>query len=126
MDRALEKGIWLNEDKLEVGHSEIKYFGQVLSDGGLRPDPAKISAIRDMPPPVNRQELETGFGMVNYLSRFALNLSEITCPLQELLSNSVEFYWGKPQEAAFPKIKEVITQEPGQVLANYIAAKTLL
>ena len=89
----------------------------------MGPDPAKISAIRDMPPPVNRQELETWSGMVNYLSRFAPNLSEITCPSRELLSNSVEFYWGKPQEAAFAKVKEVITQEPGQVLAYCDATK---
>lgn len=106
LDRALEKGIRLNADKLEVGLSEISYFGHVLSDGGLRPDPAKISAIRDMPPPINRQELETWFGMVNYLSRFAPNLAEVTSPLRELLSNSVEFYWGEPQEAAFSKVKE--------------------
>ena len=118
--------IRLNEDKLEVGLSEIKYFGHVLSDGGMRPDPAKISAIRDMPQPVNRQELETWFGMVNYLSSFAPNLLKIMCPLRELLSYSVEFYWGKPQEAAFAKVKEVITQEPGQVLAYYDAAKMLL
>ena len=38
----------------------------------------------------------------------------------------MEFYWGKPQEAAFAKVKEVITQEPGQVLAYCDAAKTLL
>ena len=126
LDRALEKDIPLNEDKLEVSLSEIKYFGHVLSDGGLRPDPAKISAIRDMPPPVNGQELETWFGMVNYLSLFAPSLAEATCPLRELLSNSVEFYWGKPQEAAFFKVKEIITQESGQVLAYYDPAKTLI
>ena len=38
----------------------------------------------------------------------------------------MELYWGKPQEAAFAKVKEVMTQEPGQVLAYYDAVKTLL
>lgn len=60
LDRALEKGIRLNKDKLEVGLSEIKYFGHVLSNGGFHPDPAKISAIKDMPPPVNRKSLILG------------------------------------------------------------------
>ena len=66
LQRALDKGIRLNEEKLEVGLVEISYFGHVLSADGLRPDPMKISAIKDMPPPENRSELETWFGMVNY------------------------------------------------------------
>ena len=46
-------------------------------------------------------------------------------PLRELLGKSVEFYWGKPQEEAFTKVKEIITQEPGQVLSYYDPAKLL-
>ena len=45
---------------------------------------------------------------------------------KECLFEDVEFYWVKQQEAALAKVKEVITQEPGQVLAYYDAAKTLL
>lgn len=63
---ALKKGIRLNEDKLEVGLSEISFFGHLLLFDGLRASPAKVSAIKDMPPPENRAELETWFGIVNY------------------------------------------------------------
>lgn len=38
----------------------------------------------------------------------------------------MEFYWGKPQEEAFNKAKEIITQEPGQVLSYYNAEKPLI
>lgn len=38
----------------------------------------------------------------------------------------MEFYWGKPQEEAFTKVKEIITQEPGQVLDYYDQAKMLI
>ena len=95
LQRALDKGIRLNEEKLEVGLVEIGYVGHVLSADGLRPDPMKISAIKDMLPPENRSELETWFGMVNYLGRFCHRLSEVTNPLREFLGKSVEFYWGK-------------------------------
>ena len=94
LQRALDKVIRLNEEKL--GLSEISYFGKVLSEHGLKPDPSKIAAIKDMPPPENRSELETWFGMVNYLSRFAPNLAEVTSPLRELLGEAVGIYWGKP------------------------------
>ena len=78
-----------------------------------------------MPPSENRSELETWFEMVNYLSRFALYLAEVKSPLHELLGKAVAFYWGKPQEEAFTKVKEIITQEPGQILSYYDAAKAL-
>jgi len=79
-----------------------------------------------MPEPINRSELETVLGMVNYLARFAPKLSEVTSSLRTLLSKDVEFYWGKPQAEAFSKVKQIITQEPGQVLAYYDPNKPLL
>ena len=84
LQRAQDKGIRLNEEKLEVGLVEISYLGHVLSADGLHPDPMKISAIKDMPPPENLSVLETWFGMVNYLERFCHRLSEVTNPLCEL------------------------------------------
>ncbi|CAB4032430.1 Hypothetical predicted protein [Paramuricea clavata] len=39
--RAKEKGIKFNKDKLEVGVTEVKYFGHLLTDKGLKPDPDK-------------------------------------------------------------------------------------
>ena len=121
--RSLDKGIRLNNEKLEVGVPEIKYFGHVLSDKGLRPDPEKTAAIRDMPEPSSKKELETILGMVNYLSRFAPNLAEVTSPLRELLQKDVEFHWEKHQAESFQKVKEIITAEP--VLAFYDPKKPL-
>ena len=89
LQRALDKGIRLNEEKLEVGLCEISYFGNVLSEHGLKPNPSKISAIKDMPPPENRSELETWFGM--FFSRFAPNLAEVTSPLHVFLANQWNF-----------------------------------
>ena len=54
LKRAIEKGIRINEEKLEVGATEIWYFGHVLSARGLQPDPSKIAAMKDMAPPENR------------------------------------------------------------------------
>ena len=80
LTRSLKKGIILNEDNIEVGMSQVQYFGHLLTADGLKPDPAKVAAIQDMPPPTNKNELQTILGMVNYLSRFAPNLSEAHNP----------------------------------------------
>ncbi len=101
--RMAEKGVKLNDDKLEVGVSQVQYFGHTLTAQGIKPDPSKVSAINDMPAPRNRAELETVLGMVNYLSKFAQNLAEITSPLRKLLAEDVLFSWDKPQDDAFQK-----------------------
>lgn len=117
--RCRERGIKLNPDKLEVGLQEIHYFGHVLSADGLKPDPSKVSAIRDMKPPVNKQELETFLGMVTYLSKFAPNLSDVTTPLRKLLSKDTEFVWDHIENQAFLKVKSILTNESGQVLKYF-------
>ncbi len=121
--RISGSGIKLNEDKLDVGVSEVQYFGHLLTSDGLKPDPAKVSAIRDMDPPCNRAELETVLGMINYLSKFAPNLAEITSPMRKLLVKDVIFSWDKPQDTAFQKVKDLITQSP--VLSYYDSKKPL-
>ena len=41
-----------------------------LKATGLKPDPVKVNAIRDMPPPTGEAELEAVHAMVNYLDLF--------------------------------------------------------
>ena len=80
LKRSREKGVKLNEDKLEVGVSELEYFGHIVTSEALKPDSAKVTAVRDMQAPTYKAELETILGRVNYLSKFAPNLSEVTSP----------------------------------------------
>ena len=74
LERSRQKGIKLNSDKLVVGVSEVDYFGHLLTSEGLKPDPSKVSAIKDMQPPCNKAELETVLGMINYLTKFFTKL----------------------------------------------------
>ena len=116
--RAKEKGIKFNKDKLEVGVTEVKYFGHLLTDKGLKPDPDKVRAVQSMKLPTVKSELETFLGMVTYLSRFAPNLSEVTNPLHRLLTQQAnELQWHQLQVDAFEKIKSIMTDSP--VLVYY-------
>lgn len=119
LDRSRVRGMKLNKDKLEVGVTEVTYFGHVLTSSGLKADPIQVTAILDIPPPTNKVELQTVLGMVNYLSKFAPNLAEVTKPLRSLLNKDVEFSWDTPQVDAFQKVKEILTRSPGPVLAYY-------
>ena len=91
LERAADKNLKLNPDKLTVGAQEVEYFGHIISANGLKPDPTKLKAIQDIPPPVNKKELHTMLGMINYLAKFALQLSETTKPIRDLLKDDSEF-----------------------------------
>lgn len=121
--RSAEKGIRYNADKLEISKTELDFFGHVITEDGLKADINKISAILDMKPPNNKEDLQTILGMCNYLSRFAPNLSDVTAPMRMVLGKGILFHWEEPQEQAFKKMKDIITSNP--VLAYFDPEKPL-
>uniref|UniRef100_A0A8C7WSE9 ribonuclease H n=1 Tax=Oryzias sinensis TaxID=183150 RepID=A0A8C7WSE9_9TELE len=123
LERTREKGIKLNKDKSIICVPEVSYFGHKLTRDGIQPDPNKVKAIKEMPPPSNESELETILGMVTYLSKFAPRLSEATDPLRQLLKENSEFVWDSNRDVAFQRVKDLLTQEPGPVLAHFDCTK---
>ena len=93
LERCRNKSIKLNEEKCKFRLSEVSFIGHVISDEGLDPDPAKIQGVQEMPTPQNKQDVKRLLGMVNYLQKFALNLSETTAPMRELLKQKNQFLW---------------------------------
>ena len=62
LERATIKNLKLNPEKLTVGAQEVEYFGHIISVDGLRPDPAKVKAIQDMPPPTTKRNFKPCWG----------------------------------------------------------------
>ena len=65
---AREHGLVLNKKKCEVKTNTVKFFGCVYDKHGAHPDPSKVSAIKEMPAPQNKGELQSFLGMVTYSS----------------------------------------------------------
>lgn len=125
LDRTREREVRLNPDKCHIGVSEVSYFGHTLSSEGIKPDPQKVNAVKEMRPPQSKGELETVLGMVNYLSRFAPHLSEVNAPLRQLLRQDSKFVWNTNHDKAFQAMKDLITQQPGPVLTYFDPQKEL-
>ena len=105
LTRAHEEGIKLNADKVKIGATEVRHFGNILTQNGLKIDDKKLSAIRQMDAPKDRSELETILGMVTYLTRFSPNLATLTAPLRNLLKKDVEFVWNESHDKLSKKSK---------------------
>ena len=106
------KGITLNMDKCEFLVSTMKFLGQIISQGGMRPDPEKISGITRMLPPTSIPELRRVLGMVNQLAKFVPDLAEKTEPLRTLLVKDTQWTWREAQKQSFELIKQALTSAP--------------
>lgn len=80
-----DSGLKLNKAKCHLAKSEIKYFGHIISAEGMKPDPAKVKAITDMPSLTNVEELRQVLGLINYVRRFLPNLSTLGVCTTELI-----------------------------------------
>ena len=113
LERCKNKGIKLNKEKCKFRLSEVSFMGHVISAEGLKPDPAKIQGVQEMPTPENKQDVKRLLGMVNYLQKFAPNLSEATAPMRELLKEENQFLWDEEvQGRSFKRVKQLIVESP--------------
>jgi hypothetical protein len=115
--RCQYKGIKLNSQKVEYKCKEVPFHGHLLTTEGLKPDPEKVRAIREMPRPENRADVLRLNGMVTYLSRFLPHLSDVMKPLRDLTHKDVVWIWSDAHEKAWDSVKKLISAAP--VLAYY-------
>ncbi|KAI8511852.1 hypothetical protein Bbelb_109520 [Branchiostoma belcheri] len=54
LQRARDKCVKLNPEKVVVAAPEVGYFGHILTRDGLKPDPKKVDAITSMKAPTNK------------------------------------------------------------------------
>ncbi len=112
LQRLQETGVTLNSEKCRFAQNSVKFLGHVIDGAGIRPDPDKVMAIQKVRTPANVGDVRRFLGMVNQLSKFSPNLAEITQPLRELLVKENQWVWQEPQQRAFTRIKEVLTNSP--------------
>ena len=58
MERIRKKGVKINKEKMKLHLTEIKYMGHVLTTEGVKPDPAKVQGLKDMPEPRDTSEVK--------------------------------------------------------------------
>ena len=112
LDRIRHSGLKLNKSKCHLRQEEVKYFGHIINKQGVSPDPEKMRAIQEMPPPTSVAELRTICGMLNYLTRFVPHMATTLKPITSLLQKDTAWFWGPAQQQAFEKVKEQLSKSP--------------
>ena len=117
LDRALEVNLTLNPRKFRFKCTSVPFFGNILTDKGIKPDPKKVESIKNWPIPTNVKELQSFLGAVNFLGKFIQGLSSLRSSLQSLIKKDVDYVWTANHTSAFNNIKQAICEET--LLAYY-------
>lgn len=76
-----ESGLSLNKKKCNFGKSTLKILGNIVGEGFVKPDPAKVSAIHEFSAPNDVKHLRSFLGILNYCRDFIPNLADLAAPL---------------------------------------------
>ena len=104
--------VCLNYEKLQYKQREVEFLGETYILNGQKPAQSKIKAIQEMPPPQCKKQVQSFFGMINYLLKFSAQLSELAEPIRDLCKQKVPFNWGPEHESTFHLIKKEILAAP--------------
>ena len=89
---------------------EIKFLGNLISKEGRRPDPEKIHAIVEMPPPKDKKQLKSFLGMISFYSSFVPEMRSMRGLLDDLEKKD-KFSWTAEHQVAFNKLKTVLQSD---------------
>lgn len=118
LERARDNNLRLKKSKCHIEKEEVKFDGHAFTRDGLKTDPEKVRAVVDMQRPTDEAGVQRLLGMVNYVSKFIPNMSDLTSPLRQLLH-----HWEEQHETGFKKVIEALALSP--VLGCYDAKKEL-
>ena len=99
-------GLTLNFPKCIFGCSEIRFWGMIVGQDGVRPDPEKIEALDHVMPPRNKEELNSFLCMMQSNADFIAVFSKKAAKLRELTKKAVRFQWTAEHQACFEGLLE--------------------
>ena len=107
--RLDDAGLAINKEKCVFGVPSVTFLGHTVSARGIMPLDSKVTAIRAIPRPKTKVDLQRYLGCINFYHRFMLSLATVLAPLHALVSSvatqKAPLDWTAPAIAAFAASK---------------------
>lgn len=94
-ERLQSHQLCVKRKKCAFGLKQVEYLGHIVAADGVRPDPAKVSAVADWPTPTGVRDVQSFLGLANYFNRFIRGFARLALPLTSLLLKNTVFVWGE-------------------------------
>ena len=102
---ARTEGLCFNSEKCVIDQKHIHFFGAVNDKNGIRLDPRKVEAIKQLPSPTDITDLQKVLEIITYLAPFIPHLSDLTAPMSDLLKKESEYQWTASHQKTLKKSK---------------------
>ena len=89
----------------------FSYLGHLIDQHGIHPNPDKVTALRNLAPTSNRQQLMQFLGLADWFKRFIPNLAQMSSTLYPLVSKQATWKWTSQEQTAFDQIKTALTSD---------------
>lgn len=109
--------------KCHFYQEELLFLGHIVSENGVKADPAKVKAVAEYPTPQDQHQVRSFLGMCNYFRRFINKYAPMVSPLTQLTRKDSIFKWGTQQEEAFTAVKTALTTAPVLILPDWRSDK---
>jgi hypothetical protein len=118
LTKLRENDLLVNSEKSEFHVQETTFLGFIISNKGIRMQPAKVDAIVGWKEPNTVKEVQAFLGLANFYRKFIKDYLKVTAPLTNLTKKKQPWEWGEKEQKAFDDLKRLFTTAPFLCLFN--------
>jgi hypothetical protein len=108
-----KESLFLKIAKCKFHQSKVEYLGLLLNGDTIRPDPNKMTGLKDWPRTLKTvKEVWSTLGLLNYHRAFVPGFSHIVKPLTRLLKKNELFLWTPACTKALDNVINILTSNP--------------
>ena len=104
-------GLTVKASKYTFYERQLEVLGFVVDEQGIRPQPKKVEAIKNMPPPTNIQEVRQFLGMVGFHRTMIPDYASYSSQLSDLTRKYARWEWEPHHQAAFDYLRTILAED---------------
>ena len=108
LQRCEKLHVTLSKSKFHINNS-LNFAGCVISDKGVFPDAARVSALSEFPVPLDQTGVRSFLGLCNQLAFFIPNFQHHTVALRQLAGKGHTFIWLPEHQVEFDTLKKILS-----------------
>jgi hypothetical protein len=118
IQKLRDNQLYAKFSKCDFWLKEVAFLGHIITHGGIKVDPGKISEILNWKQPKDVSKIRSFLGLAGYYRRFIEGFSKLVKPITSLLEKGKEFKWDEACQKCFEELKEKLTTTPVLVMPD--------
>jgi hypothetical protein len=118
LQKLRDNQLYVKFSKCDFWLKEVAFVGHIITNGGIKVDPGKISEMLNWKQPTDVSKIRSFLGLAGYHRRFIEGFSKIVKPVTSLLEKGKEFKWDEACQKCFEELKERLTTAPVLIMPD--------